>query len=303
MFLGYNFCIMKRYWPLLAIALILAAVIGMSQYADSAKHCYEESTRQAKAAAVTKSDDGKANNNAAESYKPPIWAKYVTWPEGVGAWAVILTLFVIAWQSVETRAAAQATQASAVAALLNAQAVINAERAWLTVTVADEFAPLPELDPNHYENERLQMKRVFAEQEEGGRTYRISFQNRGRTPAKIVGGDSCHRFIDLPDNLPVPVNYSCPIFLPDPTFIVNGDSFRIHPGFKPDFILERDRKRVNVGFSAEFLIFYGRIIYEDVFALPDGSSGRHETRWCFAYRPGEEKAFVACGPDEYSGHS
>jgi hypothetical protein len=61
---------------------------------------------------VAKGDDGNATDNAKDSYKPPVWAKFVTWPEGVGAWAVILTLLAIAWQSIETRAAAKATKAS-----------------------------------------------------------------------------------------------------------------------------------------------------------------------------------------------
>jgi hypothetical protein len=98
---------MKRYWPLLAIALMLVAIIGMSQYADSAKRRYEESTRQAKETPVAKNDDRNATNNTENTYKPPVWAKFVTWPEGVGAWALILTLLAIAWQSIETHEAAK----------------------------------------------------------------------------------------------------------------------------------------------------------------------------------------------------
>jgi hypothetical protein len=112
MFLGYNFSTMKKYWPLLAIVVLLIAIIGMSQYADSAKQRYEESTRQAKATPVAKCDDRYATNNAENTYKPPVWGKFVTWPEGVGAWAIILTLLAIAWQSAETREAAKATRDS-----------------------------------------------------------------------------------------------------------------------------------------------------------------------------------------------
>lgn len=56
-----------------------------------------------------------------------------TWPEGAATWALFLTLLVIAWQSTETRDAAKA-------ALLNAEAVINAERAWMIpkITQPDE---------------------------------------------------------------------------------------------------------------------------------------------------------------------
>ena len=210
------------------------------------------------------------------------------------------------------------------AALLNAQAVINTERAWLTVVIADELAALPDTARNRVENERRQIRRVMAErisEEENGEGYMcyISIQNQGRTPAKIVGGSSAHCFIDRPDNLPIPPDYSTPFFLPDSTFIVTGDSFKIHPGFKPDFILERTGKRGAVDGALKFLIVFGCVVYEDVFALPDGTSGTHETRWCFAYRPSGDKpslnsmflspteqprpaAFVTCGPPEYSGH-
>jgi hypothetical protein len=42
--------------------------------------------------------------------KPAGWHKFVTWPEGITAWAVILTLAAIAWQSMATARAAVATE-------------------------------------------------------------------------------------------------------------------------------------------------------------------------------------------------
>src|SRR5271154_4837844 len=42
--------------------------------------------------------------------KPEGWHRLVTWPEGITAWAVILTLAAIAWQSVATARAAVATE-------------------------------------------------------------------------------------------------------------------------------------------------------------------------------------------------
>ena len=118
---------MKKYWPLLLIVVVLTAIIGMSRYADSVKQHCEESKRQAKATAV----DGKISNNAEDACKPPVWAEYVTWPEGFGAWAVILTLLAIAWQSSETRTAADA-------ALLNAKAMIHSQRPWLIVRIEEK---------------------------------------------------------------------------------------------------------------------------------------------------------------------
>ncbi len=104
MFLCYILTTMKRYWPLLVIVAILVAVVGMSQYAESANQHCKKSAREVKAASVAKGDDNKASEDAEDACKSPVWARYFTWPEGVGAWAVILTLLAIAWQSVETRA-------------------------------------------------------------------------------------------------------------------------------------------------------------------------------------------------------
>jgi hypothetical protein len=47
-----------------------------------------------------------ANRN---EFKPPWWHKLVTWPEGVTAWLILLTLGAITWQAWETRKAAEAT--------------------------------------------------------------------------------------------------------------------------------------------------------------------------------------------------
>jgi hypothetical protein len=68
----------------------------------------------------------------------PWWYELLRWPEGITTWAIIATGFVIGWQSWETRRAAEATAKSADAAFLNAQAVINAERALLLFKVEKE---------------------------------------------------------------------------------------------------------------------------------------------------------------------
>lgn len=112
MFLGYNSGMLKKYWTLLAIVLILVAVIGMSQYAESSKQNCEHAAREAQAAAVAKGEDQQPHKDAENACRTHILARYFAWPEGVGAWAVILTLLAIAWQSVETLAAAKATEVS-----------------------------------------------------------------------------------------------------------------------------------------------------------------------------------------------
>ncbi len=81
---------MRKYLPLIALAVIFAAILGVSCYTDPSNQ-----TKQADA-----------------SGSKPIWRKLIAWPEGVTALAVICTLLVVAWQSVETRAAAIATEES-----------------------------------------------------------------------------------------------------------------------------------------------------------------------------------------------
>ena len=72
--------------------------------------------------------------------KPVGWHKFVTWPEGITAWAVILTLIAIAWQSFATARAAVATENAVKTAELAYQLQDTTAkrqlRAYLTVRVA-----------------------------------------------------------------------------------------------------------------------------------------------------------------------
>src|SRR5579884_3750404 len=124
---------MKKYWALCAFVGLMAVIVCMSQYAESAKNNYEESTKHTKDASVAKGNAGKADNDAKKPYKPPIWAKFVAWPEGVGAWAIILTLFAIVWQSTETREAAEASRDAVSATKSSIDALNRIERAWLVI--------------------------------------------------------------------------------------------------------------------------------------------------------------------------
>jgi len=96
--------------------------------------------------------------------------------------ATVATLLVIGYQTMQTKRAADAANKSAAAALLNAQAVINAERAWISVTphegspkfypIRDKGAPVPDdlVDV-------LPIAHLFA-----GKLVNV-----GQTPAKIEG--------------------------------------------------------------------------------------------------------------------
>jgi hypothetical protein len=197
-------------------------------------------------------------------------------PETWSAWALVfvgLAAAFVAWLTLKAiHEEAKTAKETALAAMLNAQAVVNAERAWLVVRI---------------------------EANEG--SYKVTVLNQGRTPAKLIGGDSSHRFTDLPENLPVPPVYDAPFIMPNQTFIVNRDSFSIRPYFVPEQIIEQSNMKAWIDESRRFLMFYGRIIYEDIFSGARPYPVRHETRWCFAYIP-QTREFRSCGPNEYSGH-
>jgi hypothetical protein len=108
-------------------------------------------------------------------------------------WLVILgfpMLFFIGWQAWETRRVSQSardavieTGKSAEAALLNAKAVINAERAW----VVAELHPLSRRDEDGqwfgYDGKRLTTEETLAARH---MAYSLRIRNMGRTPAQIL---------------------------------------------------------------------------------------------------------------------
>ncbi len=258
---------MLRYWPLLAIVVMLAGIIGVSQYAESAKQHCEESAKQTKAATVAKSDDGKANDNTDKPCEPPIWAKYVTFPEGVGAWAVIITLFVIAWQSIETRTAAQA-------AALSAQAQMDADRAWITSNAIGN--PIQPLNTPNYTP---------------GVVYRIEVG--GNSPAKIVRERfRCRMVPAIARNNPIkPLLEEAPTFLSEegmfPANVVRlaGSKYDISVNLEsgPLSSVEWD----DLCNGKKVLCAYGCIEYEDIFKRP------RYTRVCCIYHFGLGGVFAS----------
>lgn len=70
--------------------------------------------------------------------KPKGWHKFIAWPEGITAWAIIFTLGAIVWQAKATSNSAKAAEKSAEAARANTLAMIRAQRAWLVIKVEVE---------------------------------------------------------------------------------------------------------------------------------------------------------------------
>jgi hypothetical protein len=118
-----------RYW--IGGALVGIALISFVAYEQ---HCAAEEYKHHRAeycsALIATAEQKKScieERASAQDYLP--WGyELFRWPEGITTWAIILTGFAIVWQSNETRRAANA-------ALLNAEAVIKAERAWVMIDI------------------------------------------------------------------------------------------------------------------------------------------------------------------------
>jgi hypothetical protein len=123
-----------RYWPLAVLGALVIAILATSRYTEHRKAENQNYTQASSPqASVTPDNASKSTENADKAKHRPDFIDTFTWPEGATVWALLLTLFVIAWQSAETREAAKAAKDSAEAALLNANALVNAERGRLVV--------------------------------------------------------------------------------------------------------------------------------------------------------------------------
>jgi hypothetical protein len=205
--------------------------------------------------------------------------KFIGWPNGIEALAIILTLGAIVWQSDETRKAARA-------ALLNAQAVINAERPWLIVVVKSPAGP----------------HSIFT----------VHLRNKGKNPAQIVETRiGCARVENL-SHLPAKAPYGGVGMLKNHV-VVPGGAARAH--IFDHSIFKHAWKDESREFPNEGDLFvFGKILYRDL-ANPNRDV-IHETRWIAIYQPPVEEIPIGGDegnrlvsidgigiPDEYDRHS
>jgi hypothetical protein len=123
-----------RYWPLAVLCVFVIAILAMSRYAEDRKNSNKDGAHQSSpAASISPDDAGKTGKDTDEPKHPPSWIDTFAWPEGATVWALFLTLFVIAWQSAETREAAKAAQLSAEATAEQSKNMMAQERARLWI--------------------------------------------------------------------------------------------------------------------------------------------------------------------------
>lgn len=180
--------------------------------------------------------------------------------------------------SVELVAVAAAD--SAQAALLNAQAIMDAGRPWLLISIM----PSPDID----------------------NSFAVMATNRGRSPARIVGTaeqvkfavDETHlaRIPDYPsDELTAPLV---------PIILMPGESAEIKPFSRDDLksLCDSEERLRSIENWEEKVYIYGKVIYRDLTAPPDRPT--NETAWCCWYIHGRQKSgLVFAGPPDYNIHT
>lgn len=215
------------------------------------------------------------------------WQDRVTWAATlalvilayVGILLALSTLKKIERQTGAMEAAMQSMADQAQAALLNAQARIDAERPWLLVTV----------EPSNSIHEG----------------FNVMVTNRGRTPAQIMATVSQTSIAIDETLLPKTPEYDAKAAAPlYPVILVPGESTAIKVFSRDDVpaVCASDERLKRVENWEEKIFVYGKVVYRDLMAR----SGRqnYETAWCSWYIHGRQKSgMIIAGPPEYNLHT
>jgi len=192
----------------------------------------------------------------------------------------VSTLKKIERQTKYGETAALAAQEAAEAALIQAKAIVHAERPWILIHVA----PSPTVENG----------------------FTVIATNRGRGPARVLSTADELRIARDETQLP-----GIPEFGPvDPE--VPPVSMILLPGeFAPIKAFCRDDvktvSRTEDGLRRienweERIFLYGKVMYKDLMAPPEDAP--HETSWCCRYIHGRQKSgLVMAGTQEYNQHT
>ena len=179
-------------------------------------------------------------------------------------------------QSLLAEDMAQAARDSAQAACMNAQAVLNAQRPWLWITVG----PSPE-GPGH---------------------FRILATNRGTYPAEVVSTSDRIGILVDESCLPKQPEYSKKDsdYLPVPVLVMPGESIPIQTFARADlkWICRTEESLQRVQLQLDTIFIYGKVVYRSVAGSP--AMPNYETGWCCRYiHEGHADDVVLAGPAQY----
>jgi hypothetical protein len=183
-------------------------------------------------------------------------------------------------QTVAVEAAAEAARTSAQAALMNAQAVIDAERPWIMVTVEPSL---------HVDN-----------------GFMVTAINRGRSPAQIISTTEQVKIAADETKLPKRSEYDSREPTPPkvPVILLPGESTGLKPFSRADAkgYCESDEQFARIESWEERIYLFGRVVYRDLIAPQETQF--HQTDWCCWYIHGRQKSgLVIAGPAEYNVHT
>lgn len=233
---------LKDYWPVWILSLVLLAVLCVSAYTYPCNECQQQGASEGPPTSSVQRQPQEGGPKANHSERAKFWIKKtIAWPEGVGAVLVLLTLLCVAWQSCETRKAAQATEQSVGAA--------NKEYALAENTAKRELRAYVCIDSSEM---RFRT---------GIPVVRVVIRNCGQTPAYKTHGWIA---VEISDYLPTPV-----LGKPNDAGIQLSSSV-VGPGGTVE-LEGRPTKRAtqtdysDVASGARTVFAYGFIGYEDAF--------------------------------------
>jgi hypothetical protein len=176
--------------------------------------------------------------------------------------------------------AATAAAESAQAALHYAQAILNAERPWVLITVA----PSPSVENG----------------------FTIMATNRGRSPARIIAVAEQTMIAKDETHLPSVPEYKTGVpEAPPVSIILLPGEFTSIKSFSRDDVkglCASEDALQRIENWEERIFIYGKVVYRDLMA-PDESPD-HQTAWCCRYIHGRQKSgLVVAGPQKYNLHS
>jgi hypothetical protein len=130
------------YWQLVMLSVLIVAVFCMSRYAVHRKQTHTNNTHQSSpTSSIPKNNADQSPQNADKTQDSESWVDTFTWPQGAETWALILTLFVLAWQSIETKHSATSAQTAAKAALRQIDMTFQKERARIDINREGSLEP------------------------------------------------------------------------------------------------------------------------------------------------------------------
>jgi hypothetical protein len=211
-----------------------------------------------------------------------LWGAYLVLAlVGYGGVMVALSLLKkIDRQTGYAEVAAEAAAASAHAALLNAQAVIHAERPWILITVEPSRS---------VEN-----------------SFTVMATNRGRTPGTIIATVEQTAIVIDEMYLPATPEYinEKPGPPPAPIILLPGEFTTIQKFSRDEVrgLCDSEERFKRIETWKEKVFLYGKVTYTDLIA--PASDQVHETNWCCWYIHGRQNSgMVIAGPPEYRVHT